>query len=334
MGSPIMQGLCCVSRMLRAAPWRCRNADLCPWSMHTLASAAHPTDMACDRVDPSARRAVRTPRAFSSMCEVRKDALVGERAACGIAASHGQRYCGHSSALPGIRSRAGLQPLPWGTSRPVGPVGVAVACVPPTQLMGAAGQQIRFAGRIWGLKRKKKSDYTRTVQQKGLGKRIEMYWPKKAHRLRVPMYENSRRHVVWDQRLRRWMVMWYRNGIQVFRWFSARGGGVKFEQARMQAIACYQQLQNAGKLGRPKPDQNRAGVRGVYFDKEERSWVARWSDQGLQKHAVFNTQEMGFSEAYKEAVRWRIQSIRQVHKFVLQRTRWRGKRQPLGTPRT
>lgn len=200
-------------------------------------------------------------------------------------------------------------------------------------LLGPASQQVRAAGRAGGFKRKKKASRPRTVQQKGLGKRMEFYWPRhNSHRTRVPMYENSRRHVIWDHSKRKWMVMWYRHGIQVFRSFSGRGG--KFEQGRACAILFYKQLQNAGKLGRPKPDQCRSGVRGVYFDKEERAWVARWSDCGLKKYAVYGTQELGFQDAYREAVRTRVQSIRQKHQFVFQRTRWKGRRRPLGQSQT
>eukprot|EP00747_Dinoflagellata_sp_TGD_P167076 gnl/TRDRNA2_/TRDRNA2_190901_c0_seq1.p1 gnl/TRDRNA2_/TRDRNA2_190901_c0~~gnl/TRDRNA2_/TRDRNA2_190901_c0_seq1.p1 ORF type:complete len:285 (+),score=29.36 gnl/TRDRNA2_/TRDRNA2_190901_c0_seq1:67-921(+) len=200
---------------------------------------------------------------------------------------------------------------------------------------GATSIQTRnFAGRIGGFKRRKRSAKPRTVQQTGLGKRMEFFWPKGSHRSRVPMYENSRRHVIWDHSRRRWMVMWYRHGIQVFRTFNCRGDNSKFEQSRMRAIIFFQQLQNAGKLGKPKPDQNRSGVRGVFFDKGERSWVSRWNDCGLKKHAVFNTQEMGFAEAYKAAVRSRIQNMRQQHMFMFQRTRWRSKRHPLGMMKT
>jgi len=128
------------------------------------------------------------------------------------------------------------------------------------------------------------------------------------------------------------MVMWYRHGIQVFRAFKARGS--QFEQGRAHAILFFKQLKNAGKLGRPKPDQCRSGVRGVFFDKEERAWVARWSDCGLKKYAVYGTQEMGFAEAYRAAVRTRVQTVRQMHQFVFQRTRWKGQRRPLGMAQT
>jgi len=201
-------------------------------------------------------------------------------------------------------------------------------------LIGPAGQQVRgFAGRKGGYKRKKKACRPRTVHQKGLGKRMEMYWPvHDAHRTRVPLYENSRRHVIWDHRMRKWMVMWYRSGIQVFRAFGARG--IKFEQGRAKAILFYEQLKRAGKLGRPKPDQCRSGVRGVFFDKEERAWIARWTHCGLLKYAVFKTEELGFQQAYQDAVAHRVQSIRQYHEFVFQRTRWRGQRRPLGQGQT
>eukprot|EP00811_Abedinium_folium_P035604 NODE_8383_length_1499_cov_6.336006.p2 GENE.NODE_8383_length_1499_cov_6.336006~~NODE_8383_length_1499_cov_6.336006.p2 ORF type:complete len:311 (+),score=18.89 NODE_8383_length_1499_cov_6.336006:245-1177(+) len=196
-------------------------------------------------------------------------------------------------------------------------------------MLGPTVEQVRYAGRLLGFKRKGKGDRTRTIQQTGLGKRMEFVWPRRRHRTRVPLYENSRRHIIWDHRMRVWMVMWYRHGIQVFRTFSARRS-YKFEQSRMRAIIFYQQLQNAGKLGRPKPDQNRAGVRGVFFDKDERAWVAKWNDCGLKKYAVYRTEEMGFAEAYRAAVRMRVQTIRRNHQFMMQRTRWRTRRRPLG----
>lgn len=128
------------------------------------------------------------------------------------------------------------------------------------------------------------------------------------------------------------MVMWYRQGIQVFRTFNAKAG--KFEQGRACAIKFYEHLQRAGKLGRPKPDQSRSGVRGVFFDKEERSWVARWSDMGLKKYAVYSTEDLGFQQAYRKAVQMRVQTIRDKHQFIFQRTRWRGQRRPLGQSQT
>ena len=46
-----------------------------------------------------------------------------------------------------------------------------------------------------------------TVHQQGLGKWMEFHWPwHDAYRTRVPLYENSRRHVIWDHRLRRWIL--------------------------------------------------------------------------------------------------------------------------------
>jgi len=199
----------------------------------------------------------------------------------------------------------------------------------------AAGMQVRgFAGRVGGFKRKKKSDWTQTVYQRGLGKRMEFYWPKKTLWTRVPLYENSRRHVIYDHRLKRWLVMWYRHGMQVFKAFGASNPSVKFEQGRMRAITFFQQLQNAGKLGRPKPDQCRSGVRGVVFDREERAWVARWNHCGMRMNAVYGTQELGFEEAYKSAVKSRVNAMRDQHKFMFQRTRFSGNRKKLGTYQT
>jgi len=200
------------------------------------------------------------------------------------------------------------------------------------QLPSAITVQVRAAGRMGGFKRKRKNSRMKTVHQKGLGKRMEWFWPKGTYRTRVPCFENSRRHVIYDSCRKRWLVMWYRHGIQVFKAF--KGKGRLFEQGRARAVLFYKLLKNVGKLGRPKPDQCRSGVRGVYFDKEEKAWVARWSDCGMKKYAVYDTQEVGFQHAYREAVRVRIQSVRQNHQFVFQRTRWRGYRHPLGTSTT
>jgi hypothetical protein len=134
--------------------------------------------------------------------------------------------------------------------------------------------------------------------------------------------------------MKKWLVMWYRHGMQVFKAFGAGSPGIKFEQGRMRALTFFRQLQISGKLGRPKPDQCRSGVRGVVFDREERAWVARWSHCGMRMNAVYGTQELGFEEAYRSAVRSRINAIRDQHKFVFQRTRWKGKRRPLGTMQT
>merc|ERR1719213_1236198 len=108
--------------------------------------------------------------------------------------------------------------------------------------------------------------------------------------------------------------------MQVFRSFTARTPSIKFEQSRMRAITFFQQLSNAGKLGRPKPDQCRSGVRGVVFDRDERAWVARWNHLGMRMHAVYDTQEIGFEEAYRSAVQSRIHAMRDQHKFMFQRT--------------
>lgn len=211
--------------------------------------------------------------------------------------------------------------------------GLRAIAEPKSTVLGPMSQQVRFAGRKLGMKRKRKNSRTRTVHQKGLGKRMEMYWPvHDMHRMRIPMYENSRRHVIYDHRMKKWMVMWYRHGMQVFRWFSAKGSS--FESARTRAILFFKQLQLGGKLGTPKPDQCRSGVRGVFFDKQEKSWVARWSNCGMKTYAMFNTEEMPFQEAYKRAVTTRIQNVRQNHQFLFQRTRWRGQRRPLGSPQT
>lgn len=204
---------------------------------------------------------------------------------------------------------------------------------PASQVASPMALQVRWAGRAGQAKRKKKSDHPRTVHQKGLGKRMEMFWPQHdSFRPRVPMYENSRRHVIYAAHLKKWMVMWYRDGMQVFRTFPAKGS--RFEQGRARAIIFFKMLEKSGRLGTPKPDQCRSGVRGVFFDHEEKSWFAQYSSHGMKKLVAFDTQKYGFQTAYESAVRLRVQSVRQQHQFLFQRTRWKNRKLPLGMPIT
>lgn len=55
--------------------------------------------------------------------------------------------------------------------------------------------------------------------------------------------------LVYDFRLKRWSVMWYRYGLQVFRQFSVKGRSEKFEKARMEALILFRQLRRTGNDG-------------------------------------------------------------------------------------
>jgi hypothetical protein len=114
-----------------------------------------------------------------------------------------------------------------------------------------------------GWPRKKRNDKPVTPLQTGLGKRMEFYWPGRTRRTRIPLYENSARNLVLDHRLQRWLVMWYRHGIQVFRAFPFRGRAENFEKSKIAALTLLKQLVVTGKLGSPGPDKCMSGYRGV-----------------------------------------------------------------------
>ncbi|KAF8820083.1 AP2 domain transcription factor AP2IX-6 [Cardiosporidium cionae] len=192
----------------------------------------------------------------------------------------------------------------------------------------AYNQQHRcFAGRSGGMKRKKTRHSPRVIQT-GLGRRFEFFWPKKSRRLRIPMYANSRPNIVYDQHLKRWLVTWYRNGIQVFRPFSCKEG--QFEVARKRALTLLKHLKGIKATRRlPAPDVNRSGVRGIYFDSDERLWVAVWNQAGIRRFKAFPVLQMGFDSAFRAAVAVRKQKVAENHQFVMQRSRWRSGRNPL-----
>ncbi len=202
-------------------------------------------------------------------------------------------------------------------------------------LGSALVNQVRhFAGRKGGAKRMKYNDFPHTPRQSGFGKKMEFFWPKGYRTQRMAVWENSRQHVLYDNSRKRWMTMWYRNGIQRFKTFSARHRVDKFEKSRQKAIILFHQLKMANKLGTPKPDVCNSGVRGVFMDRWEQAWVARWHDCGLQKLSVFKIGQLGFDQAYKSAVATRLKKTRETHRFVFQRFRWRGKSKMYGTART
>ncbi|KAF8820582.1 AP2 domain transcription factor AP2IX-6 [Cardiosporidium cionae] len=195
------------------------------------------------------------------------------------------------------------------------------------QSSGHIQQQRFFAGRSGGMKRKKTRHSPRVIQT-GLGRRFEFFWPKKSRRLRIPMYANSRPNLVYDQHLKRWLVTWYRNGIQVFRPFSCKEG--KFEVARKRALTLLKHLKGIKATRRlPAPDVNRSGVRGIYFDSDERLWVAVWNQAGIRRFKAFPVLQMGFDSAFRAAVAVRKQKVAENHQFVMQRSRWRSGRNAL-----
>lgn len=189
------------------------------------------------------------------------------------------------------------------------------------------GEVVRcFGGRAGGLKRRKRKKQG-LVTQTGLGHRLEFFWPKKAKRTRVPLIQNSRPNLVFDHRLRRWLVMWYQQGVQVFRPFTCKKQA--FEKARTKAILLLRQLQKSGAASSPpKPDVTRSGVRGVFFDPDERHWVAVWNQNGLRRFKSFSVSEVGFDVAYRSAVAVRRQKLNENYQFVMQRGRRRCGREP------
>lgn len=186
---------------------------------------------------------------------------------------------------------------------------------------------------------------------------MEFYWPRAQRLLRVPMQQNSRPSLVYDLRFKRFLCKWTANGMHVFRPFSCRsrcsgrdgGRGVQaagaafgharaggLEAARAKALLLLRQLRRQGKLTEcldssqaTKPEVNRSGVRGVYFEPEERLWVAVWKDAGIRRFRAFSVVEMGFEAAYKAAVAVRRQQLAMNYEFCLQRHRRRSGRQPL-----
>ena len=179
----------------------------------------------------------------------------------------------------------------------------------------------------------KKNDYAHTPKQTGFGKKIEFFWPKGYRVQRLAVWENSRQHVLYDNSRRRWMTMWYRHGIQRFKTFSTKQRADKFEKSRQKAIILYHQLRMANKLGTPKPDVTNSGVRGVFMDKWEQAWVARWNDCGLNRFSMFKIGQLGFDQAYKAAVATRTRKVKEQHEFKFQRFRWKGKAHRYGTSR-
>ncbi|KAL8275469.1 hypothetical protein Esti_000601 [Eimeria stiedai] len=226
---------------------------------------------------------------------------------------------GRSTPSPGLEKR-GLPGAPLRT--------------PP---FGGAPQQRTFGGRAGGLKRRKQRRDPGVLQQSGRGRRLEFYWPRKQRLLRVPLQQNSRPSLIYDLRFKRFLCRWTSNGQHLFRPFNSRsrtsgrdGGrgvaaaGAAFghvraggpEAARAKALVLLRQLQRQGKLTaelestrQTKPEINRSGVRGVYFEPEERLWVAVWKEAGIRRFRSFSSIDLGFQAAYQAAVAVRRQQL-------------------------
>ncbi|XP_026190557.1 uncharacterized protein LOC113146681 [Cyclospora cayetanensis] len=214
-----------------------------------------------------------------------------------------------------------------------------------------------FGGRAGGLKRRKRKADPGVLQQSGRGHRMEFFWPRKQRLLRVPLQQNSRPSLIYDLRFRRFLCCWTSNGQHVFRPFNCRsrgsgrdgGRGVLqagaafghscaggFEGARAKSLVLLRQLQRQGKLTAElasskacKPEINRSGVRGVYFEPEERLWVAVWKEAGVRRFRAFSAVDLGFDTAYQAAVAVRRQQLAANYEFCMHRHRKRSGRQPL-----
>ncbi|ORM42367.1 uncharacterized protein BXIN_1109 [Babesia sp. Xinjiang] len=210
-----------------------------------------------------------------------------------------------------------------------------------------------FAGRQRGLKRRKSKKEPRRIQQ-AVGRRLELFYPKGARKTRVRLIQNSRGNVVFDPVLRRFLVIYYKQGVQVFRQFRAVGS--KFEIARSRAIAFARQMAtehlrryNArpgavdGSVTDPigsnwinlenklQPDCNLSGVRGVFFDTKTSAWAVAYKDAGVRKYRLFPTRELGFQNSYTQAVDFLRFALYRNHQFLHRRTRTR-KNRPILKP--
>ncbi|GIX61656.1 transcription factor with AP2 domain, putative [Babesia caballi] len=218
----------------------------------------------------------------------------------------------------------------------------------PKRVPWAAVQLRPFAGRQRGLKRRKNKKEPRRIQQ-AVGRRLELFYPKGARKTRVRLVQNARGNVVFDPVLRRFLVVYYKQGVQVFRQFRAHGS--RFEIARSRAIAFARQMaeehlrrynarpgaangQAVAPVGsniinlesKLQPDCNLSGVRGVFFDAKSGAWAAVYKDAGLRKYRLFPTRELGFQSSYAQAVEFLRFALYRNHQFLHRRTRTRKNR--------
>ncbi|KAK1444840.1 AP2 [Babesia gibsoni] len=217
----------------------------------------------------------------------------------------------------------------------------------PWMLMPLRG----FAGRQRGLKRRKTKKEPRQIQQ-AVGRRLELFYPKKARRTRIRLVQNSRGNVIYDPVLHRFMVVYYKQGVQVFRQFRAKGS--KFEIARSRALSFARQMaaehlrRYASRPGmgpdldpqpigtniinmdsKLQPDCNLSGVRGVFFDAKTGAWVAAYKDAGVRKYRLFPTKQLGFQTSYTQAIDFLRFCLYRNHQFLHRKTRTRKNRPTL-----
>ncbi|UKJ89270.1 hypothetical protein MACJ_002518 [Theileria orientalis] len=211
-------------------------------------------------------------------------------------------------------------------------------------------QKCHFAGRQRGLKRRKHKKETRRIQT-SLGRRLELFYPKKAKKVRIRLVQNSRGNLIYDPVQKKFYVFYYKQGTQVFRSFRASGG--KFEIAKAKAVNFARQmgdfynkklLQIQSKYKtyyldnikgdcetinynlKLQPDCNLSGVRGVFFDGKKSSWVVAYNEHGVRKYKFFDLNELGFQNSYTEALDFLRFQLFKNHKFLHRRHRTRKNR--------
>ncbi|CAD2103641.1 transcription factor with AP2 domain(s), putative [Plasmodium vinckei brucechwatti] len=213
-----------------------------------------------------------------------------------------------------------------------------------------------FSGRSGGLKRKKRRKDERVINTCS-AKRLEFFYPKKKRRQRVGLIQNSRKNIVYDNVLKRFLVYYYKQGIQVFRSFSCKKKR-NFESARNKAIILSKQynqkytkqrnlekdnskdhliINNSTNLVvrhdydiRKKvkivPDKNKSGYRGVFYDASNHAYICTYNEAGIRKYQIFKIQNNDYLEAYNLAVMCRRYKLFKNYQFVSQRNRVRSGR--------
>ncbi|ANQ09654.1 Transcription factor with AP2 domain(S) [Plasmodium coatneyi] len=213
-----------------------------------------------------------------------------------------------------------------------------------------------FSGRSGGLKRRKKRKDERVINTCA-GKRLEFFYPKKKRRQRIGLIQNSRKNIVYDNVLKRFLVYYYKQGIQVFRSFSCKKKR-NFESARNKAIILSKQYNkkyskqidkekganktplnindssnlsakydhNVTRNVKIVPDKNKSGYRGVFYDSSEHAYICVYNEAGIRKFQIFKIQNNDYLEAYNLAVMCRRYKLFKNFQFVSQRNRIRSGR--------
>lgn len=208
-----------------------------------------------------------------------------------------------------------------------------------------------FGGRSGGLKRKKPKKVERIINTCA-GKRLEFFYPPKKRRQRIRLIQNSRKHIVYDNVMKRFLVYYYKQGIQVFRSFSTKKKQ-NFEAAKNKSIILAKQLDkkynkkkkekteniinatnsdlatkyNTDNLIKTQiqiiPDKNKSGYRGVFYDSTYHAYICVYNEAGIRKFQIFKIQNNNYLEAYHLAVMCRRYKLFKNYQFVAQRNRMR-----------